>query len=84
MSIQSDAGELDKKFLVRLRKIDSPRAIALNDVPAEFEIVDRQPQLVRENIHGADGQKPERRVGAGETVHDFVNGAVATRCHDFF
>ena len=46
------------------------------------EIVGGQPQLGCEDIHGADGQEPERNVAAGNSVHDFVDRAVAAGGHD--
>src|SRR5207253_4769968 len=83
LSIESDAGELNKKFSVRLRQIHGPRAVAFNNLPAKLEIVNRQTKFGRENIHGANRQEAESDVAAGQAVHDFVDGAVTASGHDF-
>ena len=84
LSVESDTGELNKKFLVRLRQIYGSGAVAFDDVPAKFEIVNWQTKLGRENIHCADRQEAQGNIRAGQAIHDFVDGAVAARGYDFF
>ena len=59
------------------RQIDQPGARRADDFPATVEIVRRQAELIRENIHRAHRQQAERNIGAGHAVHDFVDRAVA-------
>ena len=84
MSVEADARELNEKFLVRFRQIYCAGAVRSNDIPAKFEIVNRQTELGREHVHCADWQKAERRSSAGQSVHHLVDCAIASRSHNFF
>ena len=43
-----------------------------------------QPELGREDVHGSHRQKAESDVSAGNPVHDFVNGPIASGRDDSF
>src|ERR1700730_5001142 len=83
LRVQTASRELHKKFAVRGGKIDKPCIFVLDDVPAKPKIVRGQSELGCKNIHCADRQESKRGVASSKTVNDFVNGAVATRGHDF-
>src|ERR1700720_4762450 len=71
-------------FAICARKIDQARLFTLNDFPAKFEIVRRQPEFCSEDVHRADRQQSEFSLAAGQSVYHFVDCAVAAGGDDFF
>src|SRR6266700_1212279 len=84
LGIESDAGQLDKIFFIRARKIDKAGMALLDDVPTRLEIVQGQTKLGRENIDRADGQQAEHGGAAGQAIYHFIDCAIAARRYDFF
>src|ERR1700730_6930722 len=84
LGIESDAGELDKMFSIRARKIDKARVAAFDDLPAKLEIMRRKAELHREHVSCSHRQQTERGATASQTIYDFVNGAIAAGSHDLF
>lgn len=70
-------------FPVRAWKIDNAGVVAFDHAPARFEIVRRQAELGCKNVDRSHRQKSERRFRTGQSVYDFIDGAIAAGGHDF-
>ena len=83
LGVESHAGELDKAFSVRARKIDEPHVLALNHVPAKLKVVRRQTELHGKDVHCTDWEQSQCDIASGETVDHLVDSTVAAGRNDF-
>ncbi len=81
LSVETDAGELDEEAVIGVGEVDGPGATAANDLEGSVNIVG-DAEFGGEDVHGADGEDPEGGRGAGDSVDDFIDGAVAAGGHD--
>ena len=84
LRIEAHAGELDEMFAIGPWQVHAVSFVLLDNFPATREIVDRQTQLGREDVHRAERQDSERDVVPGDTVYDLVDRSIAARRHDAF